>query len=193
MEGNPEKIFKKGKEAITTSFTRWSKDYVSAAIYFDQAASLFKAQGNFAEVQSKGNWSVQRTHNRESKTSWQFRDCKSIRKHYRLQFFERERKHRRWKDSSVMRFVDQNVRFGKLSEFSFHDNGKTCDVVLSGHSKSQASWPKRLWYTRGSIFTRSSMKRQYSGKTTSCNLSDCSSPQMSTSELFRVWKTKSSS
>ena len=58
MEGNPEKLYKKGKEAVTTGFTRWSKDYVSAAIYFDQASSLFKVQGKYDDVDSVGDQSV---------------------------------------------------------------------------------------------------------------------------------------
>lgn len=50
MEGNPEKLFKKGKEAVTTGVFRWSKDYTAAAMYFDQAAALFKTQGKYADA-----------------------------------------------------------------------------------------------------------------------------------------------
>jgi len=50
MENNPHKLFEKGKSAITTNFFKWSKDYVSAVIYFDQSASLFKTQGKYDDV-----------------------------------------------------------------------------------------------------------------------------------------------
>lgn len=50
MEGNPDKLFKKGKEDLETGLFKWSKDYTSAAMNFDKAASLFKIQGRYTEV-----------------------------------------------------------------------------------------------------------------------------------------------
>ena len=50
MDGNPEKHFKKGQNALKTGLFQWSKDYTAAAMHFDQASSLFKAQGKYQEV-----------------------------------------------------------------------------------------------------------------------------------------------
>jgi hypothetical protein len=47
MEGNADKLVEKGKKALSTGIMKWSKDYVSAAIYFDQAASIYKTNGQY--------------------------------------------------------------------------------------------------------------------------------------------------
>jgi hypothetical protein len=50
MEGDADKCFKKAKEDLETGLFKWSKDYVSAAMNFEKAASLYKTQGRYQEV-----------------------------------------------------------------------------------------------------------------------------------------------
>lgn len=50
MENNPKKLVKKAENALKTGILQWSKDYVSAATYYDQAVKIFKANGNYDEV-----------------------------------------------------------------------------------------------------------------------------------------------
>ena len=50
MEGNAEKLCKKAEKALSTGVLKWSKDYVSAAINYDQAASLYKSASQFDKV-----------------------------------------------------------------------------------------------------------------------------------------------
>ena len=42
---NGEKLFKKGKKAITTSFFKWSADYFEGSQQFEKAAKSFAAHG----------------------------------------------------------------------------------------------------------------------------------------------------
>lgn len=65
MEGDPDKQFKKGKEALETGIFKWSKDYTSAAMYFDKAASLYKVAARYQDVGSTGDNRVQRTDRRK--------------------------------------------------------------------------------------------------------------------------------
>lgn len=71
---NPAKFEEKGNEALATGFFKWSKDYVSAAINFDQAAQIYKTQANYDRAivvfeklvtvnkQMGDNWAVARAY-----------------------------------------------------------------------------------------------------------------------------------
>lgn len=50
MERNPKKLVKKAESALKTGLLQWSKDYVSAATYYDQAAKIYKNDGNYDEA-----------------------------------------------------------------------------------------------------------------------------------------------
>ena len=50
MNKNPEKLIKKGDKALKTGLLKWSKDYVSASMYYSEAAKAFKLQKKFKQA-----------------------------------------------------------------------------------------------------------------------------------------------
>ena len=47
MGKTAEEHVKKAKKALKTHLFKWNKDYVSAAIHFDEAAKKFKAEKKY--------------------------------------------------------------------------------------------------------------------------------------------------
>lgn len=50
MDKNPKKLVKKAEKALKTGLFKWNKDYVSAATNYDQAAKIYKTNGDYDEV-----------------------------------------------------------------------------------------------------------------------------------------------
>lgn len=50
MDKKSKELHKKGKNALKKGIFKWSKDYVSAAMYFDQASASLKNQKKYKEA-----------------------------------------------------------------------------------------------------------------------------------------------
>lgn len=50
METNPEKLVKKAQKSLKKTVLKWNRDYPSAALYYDQAAKIYKANGDYEKV-----------------------------------------------------------------------------------------------------------------------------------------------
>lgn len=50
MDKTSKDLYKKGKNALKKGIFKWSKDYVSAAMYFDQASKSLRIQKNYVEA-----------------------------------------------------------------------------------------------------------------------------------------------
>ena len=47
MEKSPDQLVLKAKNALKTGLFKWNKDYVKAAMYYDEAAKKYMAQKNY--------------------------------------------------------------------------------------------------------------------------------------------------
>ncbi len=50
MDAHADKHCEKAKKAVSTGLFKWSKDYVSAAIHYDQAAKIYFNTGQYDKV-----------------------------------------------------------------------------------------------------------------------------------------------
>ena len=50
MNKSPDKLVKEAQKALKTGFFKWNKDYVKAAMYYDEAAKKYMAQKNYEKA-----------------------------------------------------------------------------------------------------------------------------------------------
>ena len=50
MNKSPDELVKKAKKALSTGLFKWNKDYVKAAMCYDEAAKKYLAQKNYEKA-----------------------------------------------------------------------------------------------------------------------------------------------